>query len=180
MEIVVAILIIALIAAVAFAVIQRRPDGAGGLTRSRRGPVTRQGRVPRDDPMAAAVVEHAEAIDPADVVVAEQRLKAQARQVAAPMQAEANRAEHQRAADQLADGGAYGADPRLDDVGYVEPAPVYGDPRLDDRVDPVTGAPAPGYVDPATDPRYADPAYDGAAPVDPDDPHRNERRRRRI
>jgi hypothetical protein len=147
MEILVVILIIALIAAVAFIVIgQRRPGGAGGLRRS-RSPITRGRSVPRNDPMAAAVVEHAQVTDPADVPAAEQRLKAQARQVAAPLQAEANRAEHQRAADQLADGG------ELHRNGYVDPAPA--------------------YEDPASDPRYADPA-----PVDPADPRYDDRRRR--
>jgi hypothetical protein len=89
--------------------------------------------------MAAAVVEHAQAMEPAEVVVAEQRLKAQARQVAAGMQADANHTEHQRAADRLADPDPYvaeprvadgDADPRYADPEYVEPAPAdYEDPR---------------------------------------------------
>jgi hypothetical protein len=101
--------------------------------------------------MATAVVEHAQAIEPAEVVVAEQRLKAQARQVAAGMQADANHTEHRRAADQLADRHRYVADPRVD---------------------------ADGYADPATDPRYADPEYVEPAPADAGDPRRSERRRR--
>jgi hypothetical protein len=153
MEILVAILIIALIAAVAFAVIQRRPGAVRGLggPRTARAAV-RTRRPPRNDPMAAAVVEHAQAIEPAEVVVAEQRLKAQARQVAAGMQADANQTEHQRAADRLADPDPYVADPRVD---------------------------ADGYADPATDPRYADPEYVEPAPADDGDPRRSDRRRRR-
>lgn len=80
--------------------------------------------------MATAVAEHAEATDPQDVVAAEERLRAQARQVAAPLNAEAQRREHQRAADQV------------------------GTPA--DPVDPANGARTDGYEDPATDPRYDD------------------------
>lgn len=171
MDILVAIVVIALIAAVAFVVIQRRPGGVGGLSRSRTAPLGRRGpRTRHSDPMAAAVAEHAEATDPQDVIAAEQRLKAQARQVAAPMQADALRAEHQRAADQMAN-GASAADPRVDgaiDANYIEsaPAPAYGDPRHDPPIDPATGAPV--HTDPATDPRYDD---------DPADPRRGDPRR---
>jgi hypothetical protein len=144
MEILVAILIIALVAAVAFAVIQRRPGGVRGLGGARTAPAAvRTRRPPRSDPMAAAVVEHAQAMEPAEVAVAEQRLQAQARQVAAGKQADANQTEHQRAADQLADPDPYVdqrvaadgyADPRHADPEYVEPAPADDDdPRRSDR-----------------------------------------------
>jgi hypothetical protein len=101
MEILVAILVIALIAAIGFAVMQRGPAQARGRRHRRTAPIRRARRVPRSDPMMAAVVDHAEAIDPADVVAAEQRLQAQAREVAAPLQAEALRIEHERAAAQM-------------------------------------------------------------------------------
>ena len=131
MEILVAILIIALIAAVVFAVMQRRPGAGRGLGRPRTSPLPRRDRgTARRDPMATAVAEHAEATDPQDVVAAEERLRAQARQVAAPLNAEAQRREDQRAADQV------------------------GQPV--DPVDPATGARTDGYEDPATDPRYDD------------------------
>ena len=131
MEILVAILIIALIAAVVFAVMQRRPAGGRGLGHSRTSPLSRRDRgTARRDPMAAAVVEHAEATGPHEVAAAEERLRAQARQVAAPLNAEAHRREHQRAADQIG--------------------------RPLDPVDPATGARTDGYEDPATDPRYDD------------------------
>jgi hypothetical protein len=99
--------------------------------------------------MTAAVIEHAEATDPQEVVAAEQRLRAQARQTAAPMQAEALRVEHQRAAEQMAR-PEYVVDPQADYVvndGYV-----------------ATNGYAPPA--PATDPRYADPEYDDGR-VDP-------------
>jgi Flp pilus assembly protein CpaB len=165
MEILVAILIIALIAAVAFAVVQRRPGGAPGLGRSRTSPVAVRSRsVPRNDPMAAAVAEHAQAMDPQDVIVAEQRLQAQARQVASRLQAEALRTEHQRAADQLADPDPYAGDP------YA------GDPRVGGAAGPY----ADGYAaDPATDPRHDDPEYDGPRPAYPVDP-RDQNGRRRV
>ena len=142
--------------------------------------------------MAAAVEEHAQATDPHDVVVAEQRLQAQAAQVSAGMQADAHRsaaAEHQRAADGYAapDSGDY-ADPAYG--GAVDPAPGgpvysrgatnpgydpassanYPDPHADGSIDPVTGQRIDGYDDPNNDPRLDDPRYDGrlAADYDPD------------
>jgi hypothetical protein len=148
MEILVAIVLIALIAAVAFVVIQRRPGGVRGLSGPRPGPLDRRGtRTRTSDPMAAAVAEHAQVTDPAEVPAAEQRLKEQARRVAAPMQAEALRAEHQRAADQMADG--------VIDANYVEgsPAPVVRDPAADPRYDD------PDRIDPEYDGRV-DPRYD--------------------
>lgn len=129
MEILVAILVIALLAAVAFAVIQRRPGGVAALTRSRSAPAgQRVRRAPHDDAMTAAVVEHAQVTDPAQVPAAEARLKAEARNVAAGLQADALRTEHQRAGDQL-DDGVYADDPRVD--GSVEPGPA--DPPIDGR-----------------------------------------------
>ncbi len=93
MEILVAILIIALIAAVVYIVMQRRSAGPGagarrsGLPRSSDSPLPRRSRASaRQDPMAAAVQEHADATDPHEVVAAEQRLRAQAQQVAAGME----------------------------------------------------------------------------------------------
>ena len=81
MEILVAILVIVAVAAVIFAVMSRRPGGAPGRGRPRasRGSV-RTRPAPRNDPMTAAVVEHAQVTDPAEVPAAEARLKAQARQ----------------------------------------------------------------------------------------------------
>lgn len=113
MEFVVAILIIALIAAIAFAVMQRRPAGTRGALSAR--PFGRRTRgIARRDPMAAAVVEHAEATHPADVVVAEQRLQSEARQVAAGLQAKAQPIEDQRVADAVDGHGAHVLDPALE------------------------------------------------------------------
>lgn len=98
-----AILIIAVLGAVAFAVIQRRRGGAAPLGRTRRSPLpaARRGSARSNHPLAAAVEEHAQAIDPHDAAVVEQRLQARAGEVAAERHATAHRsaaAEHQRAA----------------------------------------------------------------------------------
>jgi hypothetical protein len=97
MELLVALVVILVVAGAIFAVVQqRRPGGARTSARPRRGR-----RVPRRDPMTAAVVDHALVTDPADVPAAEARLRAQAQQVAVGLQADANREEHERAADEL-------------------------------------------------------------------------------
>ncbi|MEA2221461.1 MAG: hypothetical protein QOJ35_4087 [Solirubrobacteraceae bacterium] len=169
MDIFVAILIIAFVAAVAFAVVQRRRFRAAGLDRPHGAPVAgRGGGLARHDPMAAAVAEHARATDPGDVVVAEQRLRAAARDVASGLQADAYRSEHDRAAE-LAGGGAYAADAGVN--GYDERVPAagaeYGVPAdagvngYDERV-PVPGA---AYGVPAAGAAYGDPSLDGR--VDP-------------
>jgi hypothetical protein len=119
MGILVAIVVVALIVAVVVLVMRRRParrpvDGDPASPLARRGWGAR-----RSDPMAAAVAEHARATDPEDVLVAEQRLRERARQVAAPLKAEATRTERQRAADQSADPGYAGppTDVRGGDLG---------------------------------------------------------------
>ena len=188
MEILVAILIIAVLAALAFAVMQRRRGPAGaGLGRSRSSPIGRRGAAAGRDPMAAAVAEHAAATDPRDVVVAEQRLQAQAGLESARLQGQAR--------GQQARGGyddTFVGDPRFD--GSAEPAAVNGydrtsgyidtpsgystaaptsDMHLDDAIDPRTGRRVDGYGDPNDDPRLADPRYDGRLASDyvepPDD-----------
>ena len=157
MVILVAILIIALIAAVAYAVMQRRPARAPGVDRPRTAPIGRRG-VARRDPMAAAVAEHARAMDPADVVVAEQRLQAEARQVAAGLQP-------------ATQPGAYPPVPPAP----VGAAPYATDPSLDRHFDPATGERVDGYGDPANDPRYNDPDYDGRLAADWVDPRYDDR-----
>jgi hypothetical protein len=185
MELLVAILIIAVIAAVAYAFMQRRSaTGAGGIGRSDASPLPRRSRASASrDPMAAAVHEHANATDPHDAVIAEQRLQAQASQVAAGLQARAQHSEHQRAADQVAydPDAVYADDARVAD-GYAQPAPTNGydpgvgyagtphgysaapptsDLHLDDAIDPETGQRTDGYGDPNNDPRLNDRRYDG-------------------
>ena len=133
--------------------------------------------------MAAVVHEHANATDPHDAVIAEQRLQAQAGQVAAGMQARAHQSEHQHAADQVAydPDAAYADDARVAD-GYAQPAPTNGydpevgyagtphgysaapptsDLHLDDTIDPETGQRTDGYGDPNNDPRLNDRRYEG-------------------
>jgi len=176
MEILVAILIIAVIAAVIFAVMQRRSAGARGLGRPRTSPIGHRDRgVPRRDPMATAVAEHAQATDPQDVVAAEQRMRAQAHHVAAELHTEAQRSEHQRASDQVTRRESHAGDPRMD--GDPDPAGANGYAETDRYVDPATD---PRYDDrtydgrPAADPRYDDRTYDGRPAADPrhDDPSR--------
>ncbi|MEA2189969.1 MAG: hypothetical protein QOI73_90 [Solirubrobacteraceae bacterium] len=172
MEILVVILAIALIAVAAYAILQRRRPGARGLPRpraaARDGELVRR-RGAHSDPMAAAVAEHAQATDPGEVVVAEQRLRAQARNVAAGLQA-----------DQPAGG-------------YVEPVPgngggvsgygdaasssSYADPHAAGAIDPQTGERIDGYGDPANDPRLNDRRYEGRLASDYVDPNEDERRR---
>ncbi|MDX6688916.1 MAG: hypothetical protein QOG15_373 [Solirubrobacteraceae bacterium] len=173
MDILVAILIIAVIAAVVYAVVQRRQVGAPGLQRPQRSPIARPGRgAARHDPMAAAVAEHAQAMDPADVVVAEQRLQAQARNVAAGMQA--GTPVHQPIPGQAYPAG--GAP--VDGVSPTGPGAVPAtDPSLDGQFDPVTGERIDGYGDPANDPRYDDRRYDGRLAADWVDPREDDRAR---
>jgi hypothetical protein len=113
MDILIAILVVAVIAAAIIAVRQRGHAGARGLGRPRTSPLGRRGSRGRD-PMAAAVAEHAQATDPQDVVVAEQRLRARSREVAAGLEAEAQRSEQQRASDQVEPGGSYTTNPWID------------------------------------------------------------------
>ncbi len=103
MEIFVAILIIALIGAIVFAVMQRRPGSVGLPGRARSSPVGRRGGAPPTGPMAAAAAEHAQVTEPAEIPAAEARLRAQARQVAAGMNAEAASVADRRYNGELAD-----------------------------------------------------------------------------
>jgi hypothetical protein len=174
MEPLVAILIIAALAAVAVLVLRRRPNRLRGADRPRATPLGR--RVSRrHDPMAAAVAEHARATDPADVVVAEQRLRAQARAVAAGMNpGDAT----------VADGAPYvppaagpGGHAPSASGGYYAPASAAAspDPDLARDFDPITGERVAGYEDPANDPRLDDPRYDGRLAVDWVDPREDDR-----
>ncbi len=189
MVILVAILIIALVAAVAFAVMQRRQaGGVSGLQRPRTSPIGRRGTVARHDPMAAAVAEHAQAMDPADVVAAEQRLQAEARNVNARMQAGSSPAGHPGAyaggqpgaypaAPPMAPGHSAPVAPAATAAGAAPGAGFPTDPSLDNHFDPATGERIDGYGDPANDPRYDDPRYDGRLAADWVDPREDDRTR---
>jgi hypothetical protein len=158
MDILVAIIIIVAIAGIVFALVHRRHASSPGVKRpgTQPFPRRRRGAVARHDPMAAAVAEHAQAMDPAEVVVAEQRLQAQARNVSARMQAGAQPAAYQAPAayDPAAD-GAY-ADPAYP-AGY-EPAPGQAYPP---GQEPVPGQAYPAA--PAALPGQAGPAAPGPA-----------------
>lgn len=155
MELLLVVLLVAVLAAVAFAVLQAR-RGRGAITSNRlsRGtpsPLPRQSRRARRHPMADAVQEHAQAMEPQEVVAAEQRLQAEAGRVASGLTADARRDEHARA-DDLAPDGPY-ADPGAD--GYADPAAqpyAAGSPRTD-------GGPAADPTDPREGPphRYGRP-----------------------
>lgn len=173
MEILVAILIIALVAAVAYIVLQRRPGGAPPAGAPRASPLGRRARsVRRADPMAAAVAEHAHATDPADVVVAEQRLRAEARHVAAGMNGTAVTAEASSVRPA-------GGQPPAAAGGYYAPASAAAstDPDLARDFDPATGERVDGHDDPASDPRLDDPRYDGRLAADWVDPREDDRPR---
>ena len=184
MEILVAILIIALIAAAAYIVLQRRPGGAPQVGGPRASPLGRRDRgVRHGDSMAAAVHAHAQATDPADVVAAEQRLQAQARNVAASMGA-ANGSHGTAYADPSA--GLAPTDPATGYApvqpagsGHYAPASAAAstDPNLDRDFDPVTGERIDGFEDPANDPRLNDPKYDGRLAADWVDPREDDRYR---
>jgi hypothetical protein len=184
MGLLVAILVIALVAALAFAVIQRR-RGAPALGAVGRSPIGRRRGVAGRDPMAAAVADHAAATDPHDVVVAEQRLQAQAGLESARLQGQAR----SQQVPPVGYDDTFVGDPRID--GYVEPPHVNGydrtsgyidtpsgystaaptsDMHLDDAIDPQTGERVDGYGDPSNDPRLSDRRYDGRLASDYVDP----------
>jgi hypothetical protein len=121
--------------------------------------------------MADAVQEHAEAMDPQEVVAAEQRLQAEAGRVASGLKADALRDEHARADAQIPDDGAY-ADPRLD--GYAAPA---ADPYREPAADPYREPAVDPYRAPAADPYPGDPHYDGRPARNPVDPREDPRYR---
>ena len=152
MELLLVVLLVVVLAALAFAVFQtRRQRGAITANRVGRGtqsPLPRQSRRARRHPMADAVQEHAQAMEPQEVVAAEHRLQAEAGRVASGLKADAHRDEHARADAQVADADPYGN------------APMNG-----------------GYADPAADPYAADPRYEGRPSGNPGDPREDPRLR---
>lgn len=82
----VVVVVVAIVAVLGWALLRRRTrDGAGRLGR--------RGVGARNDPMAAVVASHSQAVEPHDAAVEELRLRAQANRIAA--------AEHEREADAL-------------------------------------------------------------------------------
>ena len=133
MEILVALMIVAMAGAVAFLVMRER--GPVGAT------------MPRREPMASMVSEHARATDPAAVVAAEQRLQTRAHDGAAGLRGGA-----------FAQPAPYGAPLAIDDE---DPIVVYGSPLAEDPHALEARWRAARDADPMDDPRYADPRYDG-------------------
>lgn len=180
MEILVAILIIAVIAAVAYAVIQHRQDSTAPARRH-SSPLGRRDRgAAGSDPMAAAVAEHAQATHPQDVVAAEHRLQAQAGQVAAGLTADAHRnaaAEHQRAADEAGHGATY-AEPVNDGQRFEPAAGDRVQPRAYDApVDPAYDDDAARRDERAAADRHDDPRHDGRRAEDWAQRHPDDRTR---
>jgi hypothetical protein len=133
MGISVLLIIVAVVGAVAFVVMRER--GPVGAT------------FPRRHPMASMASEHARATNPAAVVVATQRLRAQARELAAGLQGGG-----------FAQPAPYGAPAPIgdEDMIVISGSPLAEDPRaLEARWRAARDA------DPMDDPRYADPRYDG-------------------
>ena len=159
------------VAAIVFIVMRRRPEGRAGLARTRAGTadgLPRRG-VAHGDSLAAAVHDHAQATDPGEVVVAEQRLRAQARSVAAGLQGTPGSGHVEPI------GGNGGSVSGYGDVGSSS---TYTDPHADGAVDPQTGERADGYGDPANDPRLNDSRYDGRLAADYVDPNEDPDQRR--
>jgi hypothetical protein len=172
MEILVAILAIALVAVLVYLVMQRRGPRAGGLVRSRARAdegLPHRG-VARGDSLAAAVHDHAQATDPGEVVVAEQRLRAEARSVAAGLQADAP------AAGRVEPVGGNGGS--VAGYGDVASSSSYADPHAGGAIDPQTGERVDGYDDPANDPRLNDRRYEGRLAADYVDPNEDPDQRR--
>ena len=152
MDIVIVVLLIVIIAALAFAWMKFRPGahgGAGGVRGPAGGVRASRGAdaAARHDPMAEAVERHAMATDPHEAAEAELRLQAQANRVASDL--------HARQASDL-ESQAHGADGR----GHAVPAQTYEQPGYAPDTRPV-------YEDEHGRPVYEDgtPAYDADRPV---------------
>jgi len=140
MEILLALVVLAVIAAAAFLYMRSRNGAAGP---PERGPALRGRRgtrgAARQDPMAQAVENHAMATDPHEAAEAELRLQAQANRVASDLHAQQASALESQAGRTGGIGGRGGAGP----------ADPYGQPTADP------------YGQPTADP-YGQPAYDEA------------------
>lgn len=135
MELLVAILIIAVIAAVAFAVIQgRRRPSATGVDRRAASPSRRAASA---HPMADVVADHMQATGPQEIVAAEQRMHARAQQVAAGLHASNGSGAAAGYSAPAAD-ATYGA-PVAADAAYGTPPAGSGldggEQRLDGQID---------------------------------------------
>jgi len=117
--------------------------------------------------MAAAVHDHAQATEPGEVVAAEQRLRAQARNVAAGMQTGTQSGYAEPV------GGNGGT---VSGYGQAASSSSYDDPHAGGAIDPQTGERVDGYGDPANDPRLNDSRYEGRLAPDYVDPNEDDRR----
>jgi flagellar biosynthesis GTPase FlhF len=90
------VVVVAVVAAIAWGLLRLRTrrDGVDAIAARRPAKGRRRRLGQREDPMAAVVASHSQAVEPHDAAVEELRLRAQANRVAA--------AKHQREADALA------------------------------------------------------------------------------
>ena len=94
MEVVFVILVVALVAVVVWALLQLRKRDRDSALGGVRPPAVNRRRVrASDDPMAAVVASHSQAVEPQEAAVEELRLRAQANRVAA--------AQHEQQANSL-------------------------------------------------------------------------------
>ncbi len=138
MELVVLLIIVAAVGAIAFVVMgERGPVGATS---------------PPREPIASIVSERARAADPAPVAAAEQRLHAQAHDVATGLRRGG-----------FAQPAPYGAPISIDDD---DTGVVSGNPLAEDSHALEARWRAARDADPMDDARYADPRYDGRLAAD--------------
>ncbi len=185
MEIVLALIVIAVIAVAAFMYMRSR-DGAPGLSGRGQGPELRgrrgAARAARHDPMAEAVERHAQATDPHEAAEAELRLQAQANRVAADLHArQASTLESHAGGRGYAGQSPAGADPYGQPAAYDEAGrPVYPDVAPAGQDDGVYQTRDGKTIDSMGRPVRVDDdhpvfrngqpaAYDNTRPVDPDD-----------
>ena len=148
MELLLVVLLLLVIAGLAFAWMRSRSGAPGGVLPGRSGDVRGRRRTAvaaRHDPMAEAVERHSAATDPHEAAEAELRLQAQANRVASEL--------HAREADSLESQAGHGGGlrhsppPRADEPVHQDGTPVYDDGR---------GAPVHEKGSPAAD---GEPAY---------------------
>lgn len=125
MEILLAVLVLLVIAAVAFVVVRGRPGGVAGPRGGTQVPALRGSRrarvASRHDPMAVAVERHVQATEPHEAAREEQNLQAHARSVAADLHARQAGRPDPHAAQVEANRARTAADPYAQREPYVDP-----------------------------------------------------------
>lgn len=160
MELLLVVLLLLVIAGLAFAWMKSRSGAPGGVMPGRSGGVRGRRRTAvaaRHDPMADAVERHSAATDPHEAAEAELRLQAQANRVASELHArEAQSLESQAGRGGLRHSPAPPAGPG--EPVYQDATPAYDDgrsPVYEDRRPAAEGEP-PAYFDEQGRPVYED------------------------